>query len=54
MESMIQQVYETLKVDSRKGDFVNLVQRDMETLEIDLSKEGISTFTHSRWKIPAI
>ena len=50
IESMILQVYEALKVDSRRGDFVNLVQKDMETLEIELSEEDISSCTQSQWE----
>ena len=42
MESMIRQIFEALKVDSRKGDFVALVKEDMETLNNDLSEEDRS------------
>ena len=38
---MIRQVYEALKSDSRKGDFVYLVEKDIEDIKIDLSEEEI-------------
>ena len=50
MESMIRQVFEALKVDSRKGDFVALVKEDIETLNIDLSEEEITLITKLQWK----
>ena len=50
MESMIRQVFEALKVDSRKGDFVALVKEDIETLNIDLSEEDITLITKLQWK----
>ena len=37
MGSMIQQVYDALKTESRNGDFVNLVKKDMDELDIQLS-----------------
>ena len=39
--SMIRQIYETLKEDSRKGDFVDLVRQDFEEVEIDLTEEDL-------------
>ena len=36
---MIRRVYETLRSDSRKGDFHDLVKKDMEYLKTDLSDE---------------
>ena len=47
---MIRQVFEALKVDSRKGDFVALVKEDMKTLNIDLSEEDITLITKLQWK----
>ena len=38
---MIWQVYEALKRDSRKGDFVDLVTKDIDELDIQLSEEDI-------------
>ena len=45
MSTMIRQVYETLKTDSRKGDFVNLIKQDMEELDIVVTDEEIQSVT---------
>ena len=45
MGSMIRQVYEALKRDSRKGDFVDLVTKDIDELDIQLSEEYIQNTT---------
>ena len=50
MESMIRQVFEALKADSRKGDFVSLVKQDIEALNIGLSEKDIKLFTMLKWK----
>ena len=47
---MIRQVYDALKVDSRKGDFVNLKTKDFEDLNIDITKEDIILLKKSEWK----
>ena len=47
---MIRQVYETLKTDSIKGDFVDLVKKDMIDLDIDMTEEEISNIPRSQWK----
>jgi hypothetical protein len=47
---MIRQVYEALKSDSRKGDFVYLVQKDIEDIKIDLSEEEIKNTSKYEWK----
>ena len=39
MCSMIRQVYELLKTESVKGDFVDLIKKDMEELDIDFTEE---------------
>ena len=39
--SMIRQVYETLKLESIKGDFIDLIQRDMIDLKLDMTEEDI-------------
>ena len=39
--SIIRQVYEALKEDSRKGDFVSLIKTDMEELKIAITEEEI-------------
>ena len=43
--SMIRQVYETLKEDSRKGEFADLVRKDLEEVKIYLSDEGTMTIS---------
>lgn len=50
MSSMIRQVYETLKLDSRKGDFVYLIKQDMEDLDLELTEEEIQICTKIQWK----
>ena len=48
--SMVGQVYSALKQESRKGDFVNLVQADLQEVKINLSDESILSMTKSKWK----
>ena len=36
---MIRQVYEALKIDSRKGDFVDLIMKDLEEENIYITVE---------------
>ena len=48
--SMIRQVYEALKVDRRKGDFVNLINKDFEDLNIDITEEDIILLKKIEWK----
>ena len=50
INSIIIQVYETWKEDSRKGDFCYLVRKDMEKVEIDFSEEDITTISKMDWK----
>ena len=45
MSSMIRQVFETPKKDSIKGDFIYLVQQDMEELCITYTEEEIQDMT---------
>ena len=42
---MVGQVYSALKQESRKGDFVNLVQADLQEVKINLSDESILSMT---------
>ena len=51
MWTMIRQVYETLKKDSRKGDFVDLVKKDLEEINIDHTEEEIMHMKNIHWKI---
>ena len=46
----LRKVYETLKLDSRKGDFIDLVKKDLQTLEIEESEEEIKSYSEYRWK----
>ena len=48
-DTMINQVYEELKKDSRKGDFVHLVKQDMKYLHINLSDEEIKKYSKRKW-----
>ena len=48
--SMIRQVYVTLKEDSRKEAFVDLVRQYFEEVEIDLTEEDISNILKNDWK----
>ena len=50
MSTMICQVNEELKTDSRKGDFVNLIKQDMEELDIVITDEEIQSVTKVQWK----
>ena len=47
---MIKKVYDELKKDSRKGDFIDLVIQDMEDIGIDLSEEEIESLSKLEWK----
>ena len=48
--SKIRQVYEALKVDSRKGDFVDLIKKDIEEINIDITEEEIISIKKVDWK----
>ena len=50
MKTIIRKLYEELSQESRKGDFVDLVKRDMDDLKIELSDDDIHLFTKSQWK----
>ena len=50
MDSIVKQVYTALKEDSRKGDFVSLVNSDKEDFEIDCTDEEIKTMSRHTWK----
>ena len=40
-----------MKCDSRKGDFYNLVKKDMEDLDIAMTEEDIREHTRTKWKV---
>ena len=48
--TLIRQVYDELKSDSRKGDFFSLVTKDMRDLKISLSEEEIQSCSKGQWK----
>ena len=50
MSSMLRQVYETLKKDSVKGDFIYLIEKDMDQLNITFTEEEIQGMTKPQWK----
>ena len=49
-DSMIYNVFKALNEDSRKGDFVDLVNRDRNELKIDLLNEEIEKMSVWMWK----
>ena len=48
--SMIEQVNSVLKEDSRKGDFVNLVQSDLQELKLHMTDHEIQNILKWTWK----
>ena len=50
MDSMLSQVYMAQKEDSRKGDFIDLTNRDRESLNIEYEDEEIKSMTKHSWK----
>ena len=44
MDSMIRQVYEILKTDNRKGDFIDLEK------DIDLTETDVQSISKLQWK----
>ena len=47
---MIRKVNDEPKWDSRRGDFVDLVQKDIEEIRIDLTEEEIGSASKLEWK----
>ena len=50
IDSMIVQVYNALKEDHKKGDFVQLTNLDRKDLDIELTDEDIQTIPKVTWK----
>ena len=50
MESMTRQVYETQKGNIKKGDFVNMVTKGKQELNIDLNEDDIKSRGKEEWK----
>ena len=51
ISSTMRQVYETMKSESRKGDFYQLVKKDMEELNINMPETEILSHTKRKWKL---
>ena len=49
-ESMLRQVFDALKEDSRKGDFKELTDKDRIELQIELEDEEIEGISKVAWK----
>ena len=49
-ESMLRKVFNALKDDSRKGDFVNLSNQDKKELNINYTDIEIENTSKSQWK----
>ena len=49
-ETMVKQVYKTMKEESQVGDFVDLTKKDFKTVGIQMSEEEIKTESATRWK----
>ena len=49
-DSMISKVFNALKEDSRRGDFVDLTTKDKVDLEIDLTNDEIESMSQWMWK----
>ena len=50
MESMISQVYHEQKKESRKGDFSNMVSKDMNEVDITMTDFEIRNMSKQKWK----
>jgi hypothetical protein len=51
INSTIRKVYDTLKHDSRKGDFCYLVKKDMDDCKIEITEEEIKNYSKRTWKV---
>ena len=49
-EALVREVFDVLKEDSRKGDFVNQINIDLEELDIDVNNEEIGDISKYSWK----
>ena len=50
MDSMLRKFYEVLKNDNRNGDFINIVQKDLNKREIELTENKIKEIPKTQWK----
>ena len=51
INSMISEVFKALKEESRKGDFYQLVQKDLQDLDIEMSENYIMNYKKCQWKL---
>ena len=51
MTSTLRLVYEAMKCDSRKGDFLNLVIKDLKDLHINMTENYIRNHNKKTWKL---
>ena len=49
-ETMVKKVYKAMKEDSKVGDFVDLIKKDMKTVNINLTDDEIKEETTIKWK----
>ena len=49
MDSLIRQVYETQKMESRKGDFVYLTKEDLKVVELEIKETEIAKYSNKEW-----
>ena len=47
---MLRQVYKVQKNESKAGDFVNLVTKDMLEIDISLTEDEIKKINKNKWK----
>jgi hypothetical protein len=47
---MLEQVFNALKNDSKKGDFVELTDKDRKSLNIDMTNEEFKVLSKRKWK----
>ena len=47
---MLRKDYEVLKNDNRNGDFVNIVQKDLNETKIELTEDYIKKIPKTQWK----
>ena len=50
MEATVIQVYETQNCDSKRVDFVDLVQKDIKEIELNLNEKEIKVMNKLEWK----
>ena len=51
MTSTLRLVYEAMKCDSRKGNFHNLVIKDLKDIDINMTESDIRNHNKNTWKL---